>query len=127
MQLKTECGSQFTNKLEGMFKVCILVDQEYFFGLEMLIYQYAYLFIILFISNCGLFPIPPPPPFSPLAPAIMGRGWFCYVTKALLKKLVFILSLEIVMIFQMMPTRHVDAMNGMAVFVLSPSLQYKSL
>ena len=21
-QLKTECGSQFTNKLEGMFKVC---------------------------------------------------------------------------------------------------------
>lgn len=23
MQLKTECGSQFTNKLEGMFKVCM--------------------------------------------------------------------------------------------------------
>ena len=23
MQLKTECGSQFTNKLEGMFKVCL--------------------------------------------------------------------------------------------------------
>lgn len=22
LQLKTECGSQFTNKLEGMFKVC---------------------------------------------------------------------------------------------------------
>lgn len=25
LQLKTECGSQFTNKLEGMFKVCILI------------------------------------------------------------------------------------------------------
>lgn len=25
IQLKTECGSQFTNKLEGMFKVCILL------------------------------------------------------------------------------------------------------
>lgn len=26
MQLKTECGSQFTNKLEGMFKVCVVFD-----------------------------------------------------------------------------------------------------
>ena len=26
MQLKTECGSQFTNKLEGMFKVCTFVN-----------------------------------------------------------------------------------------------------
>lgn len=74
MQLKTECGSQFTNKLEGMFKVCILVDQEYFFGLEMLIYQYGYLFIILFISNCGLFPIPPPTPLFPAGSSNYGEG-----------------------------------------------------
>jgi hypothetical protein len=25
-QLKTECGSQFTNKLEGMFKVRIVIQ-----------------------------------------------------------------------------------------------------
>jgi len=28
IQLKTECGSQFTNKLEGMFKVGVSLHRE---------------------------------------------------------------------------------------------------
>lgn len=34
LQLKTECGSQFTNKLEGMFKVYVFVLHYLFFSVE---------------------------------------------------------------------------------------------
>lgn len=35
VQLKTECGSQFTNKLEGMFKVCDFLNHtKYIFKIS---------------------------------------------------------------------------------------------